>query len=762
MAVPAYANIRWDGNIINNSDGYDYDGGFSKIVPIGKRINFSQMVGKIARAIGLSKNNEYIETISFRKPTIVDGSLKFECMDIWGEDDMCSMFNYLYQIGGLPGIEIYVKVLRCADATNEDVDIGSSGTAVESNAEQCEEQNVVDDYELSDSLAGPSSNLSHTVQDENEDDDDDDDDSWMSTEDDDDDDYGQEGNVSESEYYNTQFSNPILPVVHPPPYAEIDFDLLRVDPYDKAEGRSFWDPSKEFSVGMIFSSRDAVAAAAKEYHLRHHHQFCYHETREKTYSIKCKDKDSGCPWRLRASKTEGSDIWKITRYSGPHTCTNPQLTKNHSQLDENFICSFIFALIEQQPDIKIAALQAEVRDKFGYEPSYQKTWKAKQKAIARLYGGWDESYGRLRRFMTALHHFNPETVYMIEDNPHWINERLNPMCRVFDRMFWAFKQSIEGFKYCRPVVSIDGTFLYGKYTGCILCATAFDGNNQLFPLAFAIVDKEDGDNWSWFLDCLRIFVTNREDLCVISDRHAGILKAMQKDWWQPPAGHHRYCIRHVLSNYNKTFKNAVIKEALRKAANENQKRKFYEAMNNIREVHPELYDWAMKINLEKWTRSHDGGQRYGVMTTNMAESLNGMMKGFRALPITAMVEKIFFQCVHYFDTRRTTFLNQQMKGYIFSQFCSETLRANAIKANGHRVRRFNSQTMVCEIITANGRQKQVVKLMDQTYTCGKFQEIRIPCSHAIAACMSHSIDYEQFQMDFLSCLTFVEQERKDD
>ncbi|XP_043810987.1 uncharacterized protein LOC110611519 [Manihot esculenta] len=377
MAVPAYANIRWDGNIINNSDGYDYDGGFSKIVPIGKQINFSQMVGKIARAIGLSKNNEYIETISFRKPTIVDGSLKFECMDIWGEDDMCSMFNYLYQIGGLPGIEIYVKVLRCADATNEDVDIGPSGTAVESNAEQCEEQNVVDDYELSDSLAGPSSNLSHTVQDENEDDDDDDDDSWMSTEDDDDDDDGQEGNVSESEYYNTQFSNPILPVVHPPPYAEIDFDLLRVDPYDKAEGRSFWDPSKEFSVGMIFSSRDAVAATAKEYHLRHHHQFCYHETREKTYSIKCKDKDSGCPWRLRASKTEGSDIWKITRYSGPHTCTNPQLTKNHSQLDENFICSFIFALIEQQPDIKIAALQAEVRDKFGYEPSYQKTWKAK-------------------------------------------------------------------------------------------------------------------------------------------------------------------------------------------------------------------------------------------------------------------------------------------------------------------------------------------------------------------------------------------------
>ncbi|XP_021604654.1 uncharacterized protein LOC110609404 [Manihot esculenta] len=276
-------------------------------------------------------------------------------MEIWGEDDVSSMFNYLYQIGDIPAIEIYVKIFRRVNTTNDDADIGTSGTAVESN----DEQNVVDDYGLSDSLAGPSINLSDTVEDEDEDDND----SWISTENNDDDN-------------------------------KIDFDLLRVDPYDKSEGRSFWDHSKKFSVGMIFSSRDAVAAAAKEYHLRHHHQFCYHETREKTHSIKCK----GCAWRFRASKTEGEDIWKITRYSGSHTCTNPQLTKNHSQLDKNFICSFIFALIEQQPDIKIAALQAEVRDKFWYEPFYQKIWKAKQKAIARLYGGWDESFSHLRRF----------------------------------------------------------------------------------------------------------------------------------------------------------------------------------------------------------------------------------------------------------------------------------------------------------------------------------------------------------------------------
>ena len=93
------------------------------------------------------------------------------------------------------------------------------------------------------------------------------------------------------------------------------------------------------------------------------------------------------------------------------------------------------------------------------------------------------------------------------------------------------------------------------------------------------------------------------------------------------------------------------------SANQNQKRKFYDAMNKIREVSPETFEWALKIPLETCTRSHHGGKRYGSMTTNTIESVNGMLKGFRALPVTAMVEKLFYQCANYFDIRRTTYLN---------------------------------------------------------------------------------------------------------
>ena len=84
-----------------------------------------------------------------------------------------------------------------------------------------------------------------------------------------------------------------------------------------------------------------------------------------------------------------------------------------------------------------------------------------------------------------------------------------PNTETFQRVFWSFKPSIEGFKYCRPVMSIDGTHLYGKYKDTLLISMGYDGNNPLFPLAFAIIEGENTDSCGWFLTCIRNRVTQR-------------------------------------------------------------------------------------------------------------------------------------------------------------------------------------------------------------------------------------------------------------
>ena len=59
-------------------------------------------------------------------------------------------------------------------------------------------------------------------------------------------------------------------------------------------------------------------------------------------------------------------------------------------------------------------------------------------------------------------------------------------------MFWAFAPSIAGFAHCRLIISIDETHLYGKYKGKLLIAMDTNANNEIFLLAFVVVDDEMG------------------------------------------------------------------------------------------------------------------------------------------------------------------------------------------------------------------------------------------------------------------------------
>ena len=50
---------------------------------------------------------------------------------------------------------------------------------------------------------------------------------------------------------------------------------------------------------------------------------------------------------------------------------------------------------------------------------------------------------------------------------------------MFHCLFWSFRPCIDGFQYCKPIVQVDGTWLYGKYKGTLLVAVAQDDNNKI-------------------------------------------------------------------------------------------------------------------------------------------------------------------------------------------------------------------------------------------------------------------------------------------
>ena len=63
----------------------------------------------------------------------------------------------------------------------------------------------------------------------------------------------------------------------------------------------------------------------------------------------------------------------------------------------------------------------------------------------------------------------------------------------------------------------------------MLTAIEVDGNDQVVPIAFALVESENSESWLWFLKLLnRALVEERENVCVLHDRNAGLLNVVDK------------------------------------------------------------------------------------------------------------------------------------------------------------------------------------------------------------------------------------------
>ncbi|KAL6318230.1 hypothetical protein AAG906_035737 [Vitis piasezkii] len=243
-----------------------------------------------------------------------------------------------------------------------------------------------------------------------------------------------------------------------------------------------------------------------------------------------------------------TSMFRITKYKGPHTYVNLCINQDHSQLDSSFVSKYIETLVKAEMTIAIAAIQVVVAEQFGYQISYQKAMKAKRKAMTRLFGDWYKSYVELSRFFFAL-------------------EQSNPGCIVYSKMVPGNNLNEENF-----YSNIDGTHLYEKYKRTLMISMGCDGNNQLFPLAFAITEGENTDSWNWFLACIKVGVTQRKGLCMISDHHPDIIAVVNETYlrWTKPDAYYRFCMRHLASNFNTKFKDNTLKGLMCRAAMESK------------------------------------------------------------------------------------------------------------------------------------------------------------------------------------------------
>ncbi|XP_059315712.1 uncharacterized protein LOC132066415 [Lycium ferocissimum] len=225
---------------------------------------------------------------------------------------------------------------------------------------------------------------------------------------------------------------------------------------------------------------------------------------------------------------------------------------------------------------------------------------------------------------------------------HVINEGSKTDLKVDSRgrflyFFVSYGAWINGFAYTRKVLAVDGTHLFGKYDGVLLSAMALDTENHIFPLAFCVVNSECDASYQYFFEQLLEIVPNTNELCIISYRHSSIKKAVSKIYTE---AHYGACMRHLGESIRKNFHYGDWMHHFYDAAKAYQKDEFNDHFQKIKDLDMSVAKYLEDVGFHRWSRAHFPGNRYDVMTTNIAESINSMFLAKRELPITALFNSI--------------------------------------------------------------------------------------------------------------------------
>nr|ABI34394.1 Mutator transposable element-related protein, putative [Solanum tuberosum] len=246
---------------------------------------------------------------------------------------------------------------------------------------------------------------------------------------------------------------------------------------------------------------------------------------------------------------------------------------------------------------------------------------------------------------------------------------------------------------------MDGCWLKGPmYRTQLLTAVGIDGNNSIFPIAYAIVEKES------------------------------LIEAFNEVL---PYVNHRFCARHLHNNFKRAgFGGFTLKKAFWAAAKATTVKEFDACMVRIRELDPNAVDWLNDKEPSQWSRSHlSSDAKCDILLNNICEVFNSMIFDARDKPIVTLLEKL-----RYLLMARMLANREKAHKWSSNDVCpkiKDILHKNQTAAGEYIPRKSNQRKY--EIIGATIHDSWAVDLENRICSCTKWSIMGIPCKHAIAA-----------------------------
>lgn len=490
-----------------------------------------------------------------------------------------------------------------------------------------------------------------------------------------------------------------------------------------AKGAQQWQNTIT-GVGQRFNSVHEFRESLRKYAIAHQFAFRYKKNDSHRVTVKCKAE--GCPWRIHASRLSTTQLICIKKMNPAHTCEGAVATTGH-QATRSWVASIIKEKLKVFPNYKPKDIVNDIKQEYGIQLNYFQAWRGKEIAKEQLQGSYKEAYNLLPLFCEKIMETNPcslATFTTKEDSS-------------FHRLFVAFHASLCGFQQgCRSLLFLDSVSLKSKYQGTLLAATAADGDDGVFPVAFAVVDTETDDNWNWFLLQLKSAISVSCPITFVADRQKGLRESIAEIF---KGSYHGYCLRYLTEQLMRDLKGQFSHEVKRlmvedfyAAAYAPRIENFERCLESIKSISLEAYDWVVQSEPQNWANAYFQGARYNHMTSNFGELFYSWASDAHELPITQMVDLIRGKIMELIYGRRAD-SNQWVTRLTPSM--EEKLDKETQKVRTLQVLLSGGSTF-----EVRGDSIEVVDIDNWSCSCRGWQLTGLPCCHAIAvvSCMGRS------------------------
>lgn len=249
----------------------------------------------------------------------------------------------------------------------------------------------------------------------------------------------------------------------------------------------------KFEVGLRFSGPKQLKEAVRNYAVANAVSLKFMINKPNKIQVICSE---GCPWKLFASWMNKERSFQVKTLCDNHMCCRAASVR---MATSSWLAKIYGNKIREMPSWRSKDFVREVDQTYNIKVTRLQCYRAKKKALSEVESGLIEHYSYLRSYGKEILRADKRNTVKLSV------EREGPDGQAtFKRMYISFYALKKGWTSgCRPVLGLDGSFLKSYCCGEILSAVGRDSNNQMFPVAWAVVEVECTDSWTWFLEILK-------------------------------------------------------------------------------------------------------------------------------------------------------------------------------------------------------------------------------------------------------------------